>query len=34
MVTWGAGNFDSDGAGDYLDGLMKQLINSPYAEVR
>ncbi|MEO8606907.1 MAG: DUF4259 domain-containing protein [Chloroflexota bacterium] len=28
MVTWGTGNFDSDGAGDYLDSLMKQLIKT------
>jgi hypothetical protein len=28
MVTWGAGNFDSDGAGEYLDSLMKQMVKT------
>lgn len=28
MVTWGAGNLDSDDAGEYLDSLMKQLVKT------
>jgi hypothetical protein len=28
MGTWGAGNFDNDAAGDYLDSIKQQLVKA------